>query len=77
MYVHLVRGGCAVLGPRAIIGALTLHVDKFRFCFPSFEIYSIDSSKMNGKSPAVLHFQPVISRTQPVHLQLTTGSHRT
>ena len=26
-----------------------LHVDIFRFCFHSFEVYSIDSSKMIGK----------------------------
>ena len=31
MYVHLVCGGCAVRGPRAVIGTLTL-VDAFQLC---------------------------------------------
>ena len=34
-----------------------LHVDIFRFCFHSFEVYSIiDSSKMIANSPEVSHF---------------------
>ena len=33
-----------------------LHVDIFRFCFHSFEVYSIDSSKMIGNSPEVSNF---------------------
>jgi hypothetical protein len=33
-----------------------LHVDIFRFCFHSFEIYSIDSSKMIDNSPKVPNF---------------------
>ena len=33
-----------------------LHVDIFRLCFHSFEVYSIDSSKMIGKFPEVLNF---------------------
>ena len=36
-----------------------LHVDIFRFCFHSFEVCSIDSSKMMGKFPEVFNFQPV------------------
>ena len=32
------------------------HVDIFRFCFHSFEVYSRDSSKMIGKFPEVLNF---------------------
>ena len=43
----------------------------------SYEIHSIDSSKMIGKSPEALKLHPVVSRTQPVHLQLTAGSSRT
>ena len=54
-----------------------LHVDIVRFCcFHSFEVYSIDFSKMIGKFPEVLNFQPVMSRTQPVRLQLTASSYR-
>ena len=33
-----------------------LHVGIFRFCFPSFEVYSIESSKMISNSPEVLNF---------------------
>ena len=33
-------------------------------------------SKMIGKFPEVLNFQPVMSRTQPVRLQLTASSYR-
>ena len=34
-----------------------LHVDIFRFCFHSFEVYCcIDSSKMTGNSPKVSDF---------------------
>ena len=33
-----------------------LHFDIFRFCFHSFEVYSIDSSKMIDKSPEILNF---------------------
>ena len=34
-----------------------LHVDIFRFCFHSFEVYSsIDSSKTIGNSPEVSNF---------------------
>ena len=33
-----------------------LHVDIFRFCFHSFEVYSIDSSKMIGNFPEVSNF---------------------
>jgi hypothetical protein len=33
-----------------------LHVDIFRFCFDSFEVHSIDSSKMIGNSPEVSNF---------------------
>ena len=32
-----------------------LHVDIFRFYFHSFEIYSVDSSKLMGKFPEVLN----------------------
>ena len=28
-----------------------LHVDIFRFCFHSFEVYAVDSSKMIGNPP--------------------------
>ena len=43
-----------------------LHVDIFRFCFHSSEVYTIDSSKMMGKSPYLsLQLQPVISQTSP------------
>ena len=31
------------------------HVDIFRFCFHSFEVYSIDSTKMFSKLPEVLN----------------------
>ena len=36
-------------------------------------VYSIDSSKMTGKSPEVLNLNRLflVSRTQPVHQQLT------
>ena len=33
-----------------------LHVDIFWFCFHTSEVYSIDSSKMICKFPAVLNF---------------------
>ena len=33
-----------------------LHVDIFRFCFHSFEVHFIDSSKMIGKFPEVFNF---------------------
>ena len=33
-----------------------LHVDIFWFCFRTSEVYSIDSSKMICKFPAVLNF---------------------
>ena len=33
-----------------------LHVDIFQFCSLSFEVYSIDSSKMIGKFPEVSNF---------------------
>ena len=33
-----------------------MHVDIFRFCFHSFEAYSMDSSEMIGKSPQVSNF---------------------
>ena len=33
-----------------------LHVDILPFCFHSFDVYSIDSSKMVGNSPEVSHF---------------------
>ena len=45
-----------------------LHVDIFQFCFHSFEVYSIDSSKMTGDSPEVLKFNQLFLQTQPVHL---------
>ena len=37
-----------------------LHVDIFRFCFHSFEVYSIDSSKMIGNSPEVSNFNRLL-----------------
>ena len=37
-----------------------LHVDIFRFFFPSFEVYSIDSSKTMGKFLEVLDFNRLI-----------------
>ena len=46
-----------------------LHVDIFRFCFHSFEVYSIDSSKMINKFSEVLNFNWVC-----LELQLTAGS---
>ena len=33
-----------------------LHVNIFQFFFLSFEVYSLDSSKMNNKVPEVLNF---------------------
>ena len=33
-----------------------LQVDIFRFCFHSFDVYSIDSSKMIGNPPEVSNF---------------------
>ena len=33
-----------------------LHVDIFRFCFHSFEVLSMDSSKLFGNSPEVSNF---------------------
>ena len=33
-----------------------LHVHIFRFCFDSFEVYSIDLSKMTDNSPRVSKF---------------------
>ena len=33
-----------------------LHVDIFRFCFNSYEVYSTDSSKMTGIFPEGLNF---------------------
>ena len=33
-----------------------LHVDIFRVCFHSFEVYSIDSPNITGNSPEVLNF---------------------
>ena len=52
-----------------------LHGDIFQFCcFHSFEVCSIDSSKMIDKFPEVLNFSKVISWTQTVHLQLTASS---
>ena len=33
------------------------HVDNFRFCFRSFEVYSIHSSKMIGEFPEILNFK--------------------
>ena len=49
-----------------------LHVDIFRcWCFHSLEVYSVDSSEMVGRFFEVLmELQPVISQSQPVHLQL-------
>ena len=33
-----------------------LHVDIFRFCFYSFEVYFIDSFEMVGTFPEILNF---------------------
>ena len=33
-----------------------LHVDIFWFCFHSFKVYFVDSSKMIGNSPEVSNF---------------------
>jgi hypothetical protein len=33
-----------------------LHVDIFRFCFHSFELYAIDSSILIGNSPEISNF---------------------
>ena len=37
-----------------------LHVNIFWFCFHSFEIYSIDSSKMINNFPEVSNFNQVV-----------------
>ena len=33
-----------------------LHVEILRFCFHTFDVFSIESSKMIGKFPEVLNF---------------------
>ena len=39
-------------------------------------VYSTDSSKMTGDFPCSLETQPVVSQTQPVHLQINASSPR-
>jgi hypothetical protein len=46
-----------------------LDVDIFQFCFHSFEVYSIDSSKMMGNFVEVSNFnQLFLAQSQLVHL---------
>ena len=57
-----------------ILNPTSYMFDIFRFCFIHLRYTPWIPPK---EFPQVLNFQPVISRTQPLHLQLTAGSSRT
>ena len=45
-----------------------LLVEIFQFCFHSFEVYSIDTSKMIGNSPEVSNFNRLFLRLNRFNL---------
>ena len=84
LFLH--NNKCMPTGTRKVLGIVgqdssysksnRLHVDIFRFCFHSFEVYFIDSSIIIGNSHKVSNFNRLFLCTQPIHMQLTVGSPR-
>ena len=75
MGVEQCSGNCLVK-ILVILNPIGYMLTSFGFAFIHL-VYSIDSSKTIGNFFWSLELQPVVSRIQPVHLQLTAGSSRT